>query len=373
MGNVPDQWRSRAEIGVIFSQSIRFLRVGGLGKAWRFRRAVWNGPASSFRRRRIRGRGNLAPVAIAMSPTVQCNLSCTGCYAADYPREDEMSLETINALLNSAEDLGVFTIVVTGGEPLLREGLLDLLIRHRRLAFLILTNGILMDESAVRKIARSGNIVPTVSVEGLLEDTDGRRGGGAHEAALRAMDLLKKHGAVFGFSTTVTRSNWEVLSSDEFTDEMIGRGCTLGFHTEYVPVGSGRDVSSLLSDEERTEFRRRVLRFRRTKPLLLMHLPDDEYDADGRCQGVAGGTVHINSQGFAEPCPFCHYASDNIREKSLEDIINSPFLAALRSSDVITRNTCVGCALVENAEAVREICARTGARQTDGACRPPGS
>jgi MoaA/NifB/PqqE/SkfB family radical SAM enzyme len=296
---------------------------------------------------------------------MRCNLSCTGCYAIDYPTENEMSLETVDRFLSEAEDLGVFTVVVTGGEPLLRKGLLDLLLKHRRLVFLVITNGILVDDAVARKIARSGNIVPTVSIEGFAEDTDGRRGSGAHDSALEAMDLFSRHGGVFGFSTTVTRLNWEILSGSEFTDEMVRRGCTLGFHTEYVPIGSGRDDSCLLTDVERTEFRRRVLALRRAKPLFLIHLPDDEYGPGGRCEGVANGSVHINSQGYVEPCPFCHYASDNINEKSLMEVIHSPFMSALRSSDAIYRETCIGCALVENADKVKKICAGTGAMRTD--------
>jgi MoaA/NifB/PqqE/SkfB family radical SAM enzyme len=161
------------------------------------------------------------------------------------------------------------------------------------------------------------------------------------------------------------QSNWEVLSSEGFTDEMIGRGCTLGFHTEYVPVGRDTDMSLMLDDRARAEFRNRILRLRETKPLLLIHLPDDEYGDTGECQGVTGGTVHINSQGYAEPCPFCHYASDNVSDKSLEEVINSPFLARLRSSDAVYRRTSIGCALVENCESVRKIAAETGAKPTE--------
>ena len=296
---------------------------------------------------------------------MRCNLSCEGCYAADYPRDGEVPLETLEALFSSAADLGVFTVVVTGGEPLLKEGLLEVLAGHRRLTFLLITNGILVDDAVAEAMARSGNIVPTVSLEGAREDTDARRGEGTHEAALRAMEALRKHGAVFGFSTTVTRSNWKTLCSGAFTDEMISRGCTLGFHTEYVPVANGRDISKVLTESERAAFRRSILELRRTRPLLIMHLPDDEYSPDSTCQGVAGGTVHINSQGYAEPCPFCHYASDNIRDKTLEDVINSEFLGALRSSGALYRRTCVGCALVENDAMVRDIAARTGAIRTD--------
>ena len=305
-------------------------------------------------------------MAIAMSPTMQCNLSCKGCYATDYPREDEMSLETIDAVLSSAEDLGVYAVVVTGGEPLLREGLLDLLSGHRRLVFLMITNGLLMDDATACKIARSGNIVPVVSLEGGEEQTDARRGAGVYEKALKAMELLGEHGGVFGFSTTVTRANWDMLSGEEFTEEMLARGCTLGYHTEYVPVGSDLDTEMVLGENERSEFRKRILHLRKTLPILLTHLPDDEYNDEDQCQGVAGGTVHINSQGYAEPCPFCHYASDNVRTKGLEEVINSRFLARLRSSKAIYRRTCIGCALVENSSAVAAIAAECGARPTTG-------
>jgi len=186
------------------------------------------------------------------------------------------------------------------------------------------------------------------------------------------MRLLYKHGAVFGFSTTVTRSNWELLAGQEFADEMTSRGCTLGFHTEYVPVGSGQEYSSVLTDEERAEFRSRLLRLRHTRPLILVHLPDDEYGPDGRCHAVAGGSVHINSQGYVEPCPFCHYAAVNIRDTGLEQAVNSSFLCALRSSDALCRKTRIGCALVENSELVEEIAIRTGAVRTDVASPPAG-
>jgi MoaA/NifB/PqqE/SkfB family radical SAM enzyme len=356
--------KSHNEIRTIAAQSLRFLQVAGPGQAWRLRGPVWNGFASWWRRTQTRKRGRLAPIAIAVSPTMRCNLSCAGCYAADYPRDNEISLETIDRIFSSAADLGVFIVVITGGEPLVRDGLLDLLLRHRRLVFLMVTNGLLLDDTAAKTIARSGNIVPAVSIGGDPEDTNARRGAGVHEKVESAIELLKLRGVVFGFSTVVTRTNWETLSSERFTDEMISKGCVFGFHTEYVPVASGLDMSLVLAGAERLEFRQRMLALRRTKPIIIAHLPDDEYDSEGRCVGVAGGTVHISSQGYVEPCPFCHYACDNIREKSLEEVIHSPFLSEIRSGLAVYRRSHIGCALVENAAMVREISSRTGAKRT---------
>jgi MoaA/NifB/PqqE/SkfB family radical SAM enzyme len=80
---------------------------------------------------------------------------------------------------------------------------------------------------------------------------------------------------------------------------------------------------------------------------------------------VAGGCVHITSKGYVEPCPFAHFASENVSEQSLEEVFRSEFLRRLRSSSAVYRRGRVACALLENIKTVEEIAASTGARRTD--------
>ena len=350
----------------IFLQGIRLQRGGLLKKLWKLqvvgRHAIW----SSFKRKRLQKRKGLTvPIAIAFSPTMRCNLSCAGCYARDYPRDGELPLDTIDDMLGSAEKMGVFLFVITGGEPLMRDGILELLQKHRRLLFLMITNGTLLNGEVAKVIARAGNIIPVVSLEGTREQTDVRRGDGMYDQVERAMGYLQSEGVVFGFSAMVTRENFETLSSVQFIEEMIVRGCALGFYTEYIPVGSEAQWGLVLEDRERELFRRKILELRRSKPIMIAHLPDDEYGPDGKCRAVAGGCIHINAQGYAEPCPFTHLASDNIREKGLDEVFRSQFLAQIRSSDAILRCGRVGCALLENMEILQDIAAKTDAKPTD--------
>ena len=350
----------------IFLKGIAFQRHGILKKSLRlqavFRNAIW----SWLKRRKIQKReGVSAPIAIAFSPTMRCNLSCTGCYARDYPRDGELSLVEIDEMLESAEELGVFLFVITGGEPLMREGILDVFDKHRKLLFLMITNGTLLDARKAGVIARAGNIIPVVSLEGSNEQTDARRGDGMHDKVLQAMEHLRNAEAVFGFSAMVTSENSGTLSSDHFVDEMIERGCALGFYTEYVPVGSAARRELVLKGEDQKRFRERILEFRRSRPIMVVHLPDDEYESDGKCIAVTGGCVHINSQGYAEPCPFTHFASDNIREKGFDGIFRSEFLAQVRASDAIIRRGHFGCSLFENRDMLEDIASKTGAKPTD--------
>jgi MoaA/NifB/PqqE/SkfB family radical SAM enzyme len=350
----------------MFLRAARFQRRGLFRKFWRLQRLVRRAIASELRRRKFQRENGLpAPTAIALSPTMRCNLSCTGCYARDYPTDNELPLPTIHRLLSSAERMGVFLLVITGGEPLMREGILDVFQSHRRLLFLLITNGTLLDKPAAGKISRSGNVVPVISLEGWREHTDARRGVGVHDQVERAMRYLQEEGVIFGFSATVASDNFETLTSDRFMDQMARRGCALGFYTEYVPIGTAAQWELVLKREEQKRFQRRIEQLRREKPMMLVHLPDDEYWGDNKCRAVINGSVHINAEGYIEPCPFAHIASDNIKEMSLDQALRSRFLSQLRSGDATVRRGNLGCALLENRELLQEIAARTGAKPTD--------
>lgn len=350
----------------IFLKGIRFRRRGGLKKLWKLQSVFRHVIGTWFTRRRFGKRENFpVPVAISLSPTMRCNLSCVGCYSKDYPRDNELSLEKIDDMLGSAEKMGVFLTVVTGGEPLLRDGLLDILKRHKKILFLMVTNGTLLDDSTAAKIAKAGNIIPVVSIEGMKEQTDARRGEGIYDRVRDAMVSLENAGAIFGFSSMVSSENFEVLSDNEFIEEMLDRGCVMGFYTEYIPIGSAAEWDLVLEDNERDIFRERLIELRRSNPIMLAHMPDDEYGPDGKCMAVMGGCVHINSQGYVEPCPFAHMASDNINEKGLIESLRSQFLAQIRASDAACRHGRLGCALFENIEIVKQIAANTNAKATD--------
>jgi len=350
----------------VFLQGIRMQRRGGLRKVWKFHTIFRHAVSSWLKRRMIRRRKDLlVPIAVALSPTMRCNLACEGCYACDYPNDDEISIECIESLLSAAENMGVFLFVITGGEPLMKDGILEVFGKHKRLLFLMVTNGTLIDKNVAETIAGAGNIIPVVSIEGDQNQTDLRRGRGVYDRVKSAMSHLENAGVVFGFSAMVTSRNFGTLTTDQFVDEMVDRGCSLGFYTEYIPTGSLADWNLVLEVGEQKQFRQGILEIRRNKPLMAVHMPDDEYGAGNKCMGVVGGCFHINSQGYVEPCPFTHFASNNIREESFEEILRSEFLAQVRSSDAIVRRGHLGCALFENREMLAGIISETGAKATD--------
>ena len=149
--------------------------------------------------------------------------------------------------------LGTHACLFTGGEPLLRKkDIIRLCEKHRDMAFHAFTNGTLIDEEFCQEMLRVGNFVPAISLEGFEEANDGRRGRGHFQKALDAMDLMHSHRIPFGVSICYTSRNYKVVTSDEFLDLLISKGCVFAWYFHYMPVGLNADTSLLLTPEQRT-------------------------------------------------------------------------------------------------------------------------
>jgi len=295
--------------------------------------------------RRINGS---IPSVLAISPTMRCNYNCKACYSRGRLTDNELSTDELDALFSEAEELGIHSIVLTGGEPLLRDDILYLTAHHHRILFFLITNGSFITPEIARRIARSGNIVLLLSIERFASDTDELRQPGAHDTAIHAFAHLRKAQAVFGFIATNTSANTSQLATDEFIDQMVTFGCVAGFFTEYVPCGLNPRPDWVLDEAARAEFRKRVLEFRRRKPIVLSQFPDDEYGKENRCSGAGRSSLHINSQGDVEPCPFVSVAHENIRHGELIAACQSPFLRAIREQPKLLQRQRYACSLFEH-------------------------
>lgn len=155
------------------------------------------------------------PWAILMDPTSACNLHCAGCWAADYGNRMNMSLETMDRIVEQGTELGVYFYVLSGGEPLVRrKEVLALCERHPECFFTAFTNGTLIDEEFAEAMLRVRNFAPAISIEGFESATDARRGEGTYRAVIRAMEILKQKKLLFGASCCYTSQNTEEVGSE---------------------------------------------------------------------------------------------------------------------------------------------------------------
>jgi MoaA/NifB/PqqE/SkfB family radical SAM enzyme len=315
-----------------------------------------------LRREFAKQNGFRPPYLLVISPTMRCNLKCYGCYAGEYSRS-ELDLDTVVRLVDEGKRYGIYFIVISGGEPFTWNGLLDLFRQESDVYFQVYTNGSLIDDGMARELSELGNVVPCISVEGFEEETDRRRGKGHFKRIVRAMQALKKHGVIFGFSATATRANNEFIVSDEFVDFYEGLGCFIGWYFNYVPIGRCPDIGLMPTPEQRMLRRRRLVELRHRQRILLADFWNDG-PLTGGC--IAGGRsyLHINSNGDAEPCVFTHFAVDNIADKSLREILASGFFRAIREQIPYCENYLRPCMIIDHPALMRELIGRFGAHPT---------
>ncbi|MCD8375651.1 MAG: radical SAM protein [Oscillospiraceae bacterium] len=305
------------------------------------------------------------PWAILLDPTSACNLHCTGCWAAEYGHQLNLSLETMDSIVRQGKQLGTYIYIYTGGEPLVRKAdLMQLCRMHPDCEFLSFTNGTLIDEAFCREMLEVKNFVPAISLEGFEESNDSRRGQGCYQKVCHAMELLKANKLLFGISACYTSANYDDITSEAFFDQIIDAGAKFIWLFHYMPVGCGAVKELLPTPEQRETVYRRIRAYRQTKAIFTLDFQNDG-EFVGGC--IAGGRryLHINAKGDVEPCVFIHYSNCNIHDTSLLDALKSPLFMAYHDGQPFNENMFQPCPMLENPEKLRDMVAQTGAVSTD--------
>jgi MoaA/NifB/PqqE/SkfB family radical SAM enzyme len=295
------------------------------------------------------------PFTVLMDPTSACNLECIGCWANDYAKTDSLSFDLMDRVIQEGKELVIYVYILSGGEPLVRKkDIIRLCEKHPDCFFLAFTNGTLIDEEFAREVARVGNFAPAISIEGFEEMTDFRRGKGTYQKVLRAMDIMREHGNLFGFSATYHRRNTEVMCSDKFIDLMYEKGNSFGWYFTYMPVGSDARPELIVTPEQREYMFHHLRAVRKKRPMFLMDFWNDGEFTKG-C--IAGGRqyIHINARGDVEPCAFIHYSNVNIKDTSLVEALRQPIFEEYRKRQPFNHNHLRPCPCLDNPEKLRSI------------------
>ncbi len=305
------------------------------------------------------------PWAILLDPTSACNLHCTGCWAAEYGHQLNLSVAEIDSIITQGKALGTFMFIYTGGEPMVRkEDLLAICRKHPDCEFLAFTNGTLIDEAFCQAMLEVKNFVPALSLEGFEEANDSRRGAGCYATVRAAMRLLKQYKLPFGVSTCYTSANVQDVSSERYFDQMIQDGALFAWFFHYMPVGNEAAPVLMPSPDQRAWMIQQIRHFRQTKPIFTIDFQNDaEYV--GGC--IAGGRryLHINANGDVDPCVFIHYSNMNIREHTLLEALQSPLFKAYYHNQPFNGNMLRPCPMLENPEILPRLVRQSGAVSTD--------
>lgn len=304
--------------------------------------------------------GHPAPYTIVINPTMRCNLRCTGCYAFNYDKHGDMDYDLLSKVLNEAKEMGVRFITLSGGEPLMFKDIWRMLDDFNDMIFMMYTNGTKIDDECADKLRDAGNVFPAFSVEGFEKETDQRRGRGIYRRVLDAMARLKERGVFFGFSATPVKYNSDILSSDEFIDYYVEKGCLFGWFFNYIPVGLDPDIDLMPTPEQRDNLRKKTIEWLKTKPIFL-----GDFWNDGACVGgcLSGSRYcYITVEGYIQPCTFVHFYTHTIQDTTLEEVFQTKLFKMIRSVQPYSTNLLKPCKIIDNPEFLRKVIEECGAK-----------
>lgn len=327
------------------------------------------------RSRRALSGAHRAPVVV-WNCTRTCNLACRHCYSDSHAQAyDQLTGDEARAMITDIAQMGSPAMLFSGGEPLVRPDLLEL-IAHARAAGLPVTlssNGTLIDGDVAARLADLEVRYVGISLDGIGAVHDAFRGrAGAFDRAIRGIRALRGVGVKVGIRITLSPSSVAVL--DELFDlverEGIGRVCC--YH--MVPAGRGRSEGLMPVVQERAALERvferaarwvdedrdvemltvdnyadgpaLLLRLERESPDLAPHV-QQALEWNGGQRGAGGrGLAAVDWEGKVRPDQFWGGAPlGSVRERPLSQIWAgaSPALANLRARTDELTGRCTHC------------------------------
>lgn len=282
------------------------------------------------------------PFLVSWNLTKRCNLRCGHCYLDSSEIDGSSDISTIDAKKTIDQIASVnpnALLIMTGGEPLLRDDLFALIgyADGKGLIVVVGTNGTLLDDSAAKNLLKSGVKGVGISIDSIAPDYhDSFRGiKGAWGKTVNGMEVLKRHGLPFQTQFTVTKAN-----KQEFEDVIlfsVNSGAKAVNVFFLVCTGRGENLTDLSPEEyEETlaeifelsqKYSDKIMVRPRCAPHILRIAAERDPGSNllkGQTSGcVAGrGYLRISPDGFVTPCPYMPASdnSTNIREKNLKDI-----------------------------------------------------
>ncbi|MEJ1487666.1 MAG: radical SAM protein [Candidatus Sedimenticola sp. (ex Thyasira tokunagai)] len=281
---------------------------------------------------------------IAVNLTRRCNLACAHCYMDAEARleggEGELSTDEVKVLLDEIASRSNETMVVlTGGEPMVRRDLEQLVAHGDQLGLSIVvgTNGVLLDETRVKALKAAGAMGMGISLDSLdPESHDSFRGcSGSWEKTLNGMDLCRKHDLPFQVHFSVTEQNaHEVQSMIDFAKASGAHVLNIFF---LVCTGRGESMSDITPARYEEVLKQLIEAQEQTQDLIIRarcapHYKRVAYEHNPnspltRAEGYEGGGclagIHycrITPEGGVTACPYIPDEEGSIRDQDFWEI-----------------------------------------------------
>ena len=273
------------------------------------------------------------PVAMTFAVTYKCQCNCRHCSAGRHLRNDlpDLSTKEAKALIDQSQNLGVSIIAFTGGEPLMRDDIYELIsyVDKRKALPILFTNGLLLSEENVEKLVNAGLYSLFVSIDSPIpEEHDQLRGmAGLFETAILGIKRMQSKGGFVGISSYATRSATQKGTYKKLYSLARELGVENLILFDGVPTGNTlNDTSEMLTPEQHEEIRKFSSYVFKHQRVPQFNSQSWQNSIEGYLGGIGCLAVnlqyYVSAYGEVSPCDFTPLSFGNVRNKSIKEIWN---------------------------------------------------
>jgi putative heme d1 biosynthesis radical SAM protein NirJ2 len=287
-------------------------------------------------------------VIISWNTTRACNLKCKHCYR-DAGQADQGELTTAEGkkLLDEIARAGFKIMVFSGGEPLLRDDIYELVAHAKSLGLrpVFGSNGTLIDATAAKRLKEAGAIRVGISIHSPDPEfhDEFHQAPGSWQAALDGAKYCLEAGLEVQLHSTVTEPNYDRV--EEITDLAVKIGASAHHVFFLVPTGRGKDLeSSMLNAVHYEKLLHRILEKQKEVPIELKPTCAPQFMRIAKMKdipmrftrGCLAGTDYcvIIPNGDVNPCPYLYLKVGNVREQPFDEMWKTnPIFLKLRTME----------------------------------------
>ena len=253
-----------------------------------------------------------APIAVELEITARCNRSCIHCRLEEQSLH-EMDIKDIKAVIDQLAEAKVLSLIITGGEPLLRKDVLleTITYAHERGIpnIFLVTNATLLTYNFIRQLDQISSFRALhFSLDGATSETNDKiRGEGSFNAVIEALKMCSKVHFQKGVETVVLKGNSHEIPhilrlALDFGANIYGIG-------RLFPIGRGRKCHGMLgtAPQEHREVIRSFNELKKVYANRILMISEDPlnvlFDDHTRIRCTAGlNYCAITAQGDVRPC-----------------------------------------------------------------------
>jgi MoaA/NifB/PqqE/SkfB family radical SAM enzyme len=267
------------------------------------------------------------PGTCTLSITPRCPCKCVHCSADRFVTEKrrELTLDELKSVVDQAVDLGVSNVVFTGGEPMVRQDLYDLIahVDKTRAHVMIFTSGVLLTDKNVERLAAAGldSLNVSIDADSAATHDELRRMPGAFQKAFEGARRARAAGILTGISTY---GSHETVASGSL-EHILNMARDDGFHEvtifDCVPTGKFLNAPEVrMGRKDIKRIRAMAERFNASEhPMgITAQAKANAHDGGGCFGGFA--QFYMTCYGDINPCDFNPVTFGNVLEAPLETI-----------------------------------------------------